>query len=571
MADLITTLGNRDKTLIDDFSIAPDTAYSSQKIEELLRTFDSVVRCSIALTEPVGTESEYDSAYLTIVTGEIGERVLVTAPNGLGVVLASSGTVYTIKTVYVCTWEALTGKPFETVSEEDFTVDNGMLRYVDTWSEPINEVDERKQDQVPASGSAGTGRYAGKRDPLSGDSVWEELDEFSLVNSVNGVFPENMPVGKNVQLDGADINVDDAAGSPVTVKDAITALDAQIAAESAARVNADNTKQDKIPAAVAGYVATHSGTAGVFGTPVNPAAFTEAALTDAAASSTLPAAGLISVILQTVRNCLKWLVARFDASGNANTALKLTTPRTIQTNLAAAAAASFDGSANITPGVTGILPIANGGTGSSTGNTTGTAAAATKLATARTLTANPAATAAASFDGSANVSIGIAPNLTDGTAAAALPAAGTATALTTLLNTIRNCLKWLVARFDASGNANTALKLTTPRTIQTNLAAAAAASFDGSANITPGVTGILPIANGGTGRNDNKAAALVTPRTIALSGDASGSAAFDGSGNITIPVTVQTSGITEIPPASQTIRGGAKMYLSGATLYINTN
>uniref|UniRef100_UPI002609A03A hypothetical protein n=1 Tax=uncultured Duncaniella sp. TaxID=2768039 RepID=UPI002609A03A len=50
-----------------------------------------------------------------------------------------------------------------------------------------------------------------------------------------------------------------------------------------------------------------------------------------------------------------------------------------------------------------------------------------------------------------------------------------------------------------SGNAGTATKLATARTIRTNLASTATASFDGSGNVTPGVTGILPVANGGTG------------------------------------------------------------------------
>ena len=53
-------------------------------------------------------------------------------------------------------------------------------------------------------------------------------------------------------------------------------------------------------------------------------------------------------------------------SGNATTATKLATARTIQTNLASTSAASFDVSGNITPGVTGTLPIANGGTGATT-------------------------------------------------------------------------------------------------------------------------------------------------------------------------------------------------------------
>ncbi len=50
-----------------------------------------------------------------------------------------------------------------------------------------------------------------------------------------------------------------------------------------------------------------------------------------------------------------------------------------------------------------------------------------------------------------------------------------------------------------SGNAGTATKLSTARTIQTNLASTSSASFDGTANVAPGVTGILPVANGGTG------------------------------------------------------------------------
>ena len=59
-------------------------------------------------------------------------------------------------------------------------------------------------------------------------------------------------------------------------------------------------------------------------------------------------------------------VGALSASGTAVAAAKLATARTIRTNLGSAAAASFDGSANIMPGVTGILPVANGGTGKST-------------------------------------------------------------------------------------------------------------------------------------------------------------------------------------------------------------
>lgn len=71
---------------------------------------------------------------------------------------------------------------------------------------------------------------------------------------------------------------------------------------------------------------------------------------------------------------------------NQNTtgsAAKLTTARNIQANLASTSAVAFDGSAAITPGVTGTLPVGNGGTGATTltglikGNGTGAMTAAT--------------------------------------------------------------------------------------------------------------------------------------------------------------------------------------------------
>lgn len=52
--------------------------------------------------------------------------------------------------------------------------------------------------------------------------------------------------------------------------------------------------------------------------------------------------------------------------GTASKANTLSTARTIQTNLESTSSESFDGSKNVTPGVTGTLPIANGGTGATT-------------------------------------------------------------------------------------------------------------------------------------------------------------------------------------------------------------
>ena len=60
-------------------------------------------------------------------------------------------------------------------------------------------------------------------------------------------------------------------------------------------------------------------------------------------------------------------------NGNASSATKLQNARTIKTNLGSTDAASFDGSANVTPGVSDTLPVANGGTGNTSVDTTPTA------------------------------------------------------------------------------------------------------------------------------------------------------------------------------------------------------
>lgn len=67
----------------------------------------------------------------------------------------------------------------------------------------------------------------------------------------------------------------------------------------------------------------------------------------------------ISDSIKPITSRKSWLISK---------ASKLNVAHTIQTNLGSTAAASFDGSANVTPGVTGTLPITNGGTGKATAN-----------------------------------------------------------------------------------------------------------------------------------------------------------------------------------------------------------
>lgn len=178
----------------------------------------------------------------------------------------------------------------------------------------------------------------------------------------------------------------------------------------------------------------------------------------------------------------KWL-------GNAKTATKLETARTIN-------GVSFDGTANITIADSTKLPIAGGTmTGDLTlkGNPTADLMAATKKYVDDSITSvgggdvlaagNNSFTGANTFQNLVTMVGGVV--FTSGTTTLAW----------------KNATQ-IIATINAStytGNSATATKLATARTITANLASSTAGSFDGSANITVGVTGTLPIANGGTG------------------------------------------------------------------------
>lgn len=55
---------------------------------------------------------------------------------------------------------------------------------------------------------------------------------------------------------------------------------------------------------------------------------------------------------------------------------------------------------------------------------------------------------------------------------------------------------------ELAGNSSSATKLKTSRKVRVNLASTSEINFDGSANMIPGVTGVLALANGGTGSAD---------------------------------------------------------------------
>mgnify|MGYP000276445019 CR=1 FL=1 len=91
-------------------------------------------------------------------------------------------------------------------------------------------------------------------------------------------------------------------------------------------------------------------------------------------SVTLPSTTQIGTLTSTTIGYLDGITgniqtqinSKLSSTGTAATATKLATARTIQTNLGSAGGASFDGTANVTPGVTGTLAVLNGGTGATT-------------------------------------------------------------------------------------------------------------------------------------------------------------------------------------------------------------
>lgn len=82
-----------------------------------------------------------------------------------------------------------------------------------------------------------------------------------------------------------------------------------------------------------------------------------------------------------------------------------------------------------------------------------------------------------------------------------------------------------------NGNAATASKLLTPRTISLTGKAAGSTSFDGSSNASINVINV----------NADTASKLSSARKINITGNASGAANFDGSGDISINTTVSNS------------------------------
>lgn len=238
--------------------------------------------------------------------------------------------------------------------------------------------------------------------------------------------------------------------------------------------------------------------------------------------------------------------------------------------------------------VDGILPVTKGGTG----NNTGLSPSATKLQTARSFSISGGATASAvNFDGTSNVNLNV--TSLDGTKVTVFTGSTSEANGTTgsvpapIIADSGKYLsadgRWkLISSTSISGSVAVANGGTGVATIAANqlvvgngtsavktvanadgilIGTASAAPTFGKANLTKHVTGILPVANGGTGNSTGNAATatkLQTARTITLAGAITGSVSFDGSGNVTINTTGGD-------PTKQTLMTGATASEAGTS------
>lgn len=131
-----------------------------------------------------------------------------------------------------------------------------------------------------------------------------------------------------------------------------------------------------------------------------------------------------------------------------------------------------------------------------------------------------------------------------------------------------------VGALGASQTAVAATKLETPRSVRTNLASTAAVNFDGTGNITPGVQGILPVANGGTGATIlssgyaiiGNGTSAVTFRAITDAATSESTALFTSGGAYTLARSKQnTISVSAHTPTAVAVSGNLWYQLASAS------
>jgi hypothetical protein len=248
---------------------------------------------------------------------------------------------------------------------------------------------------------------------------------------------------------------------------------------------------------------------------------------------------------------------------NNNGTVRLNTYTTngiVRTTSANGTLSSSGGNIDLTTEVTGILPVANGGTGSSAQNwvdltTTQTAAGAKTWSNNASFSANVGIGAAASTPrlyivdaGNANVASGtfsvLANNLTQGVGIGyqGISAIGSNATQDLSLNSKSTGNVLLstngTTRVTVGGTGTVQLNAyTTNGIVRTTASNGTLSSTGGNINLTSEVTGVLPVANGGTGSATQNWVDLTTTQTVAGAKTWSNNAVF--SGTVTVNNTLQ--------------------------------
>jgi hypothetical protein len=189
-----------------------------------------------------------------------------------------------------------------------------------------------------------------------------------------------------------------------------------------------------------------------------------------------------------------------ELNGNAATATKLQTPRTISLTGKATGSTTFDGSSNASINVTSV-----------------NADTASKLSSARKINITGDATGAAAFDGSGDISISTTVNESEHAAAADTLKSSAASETSAIARPV-----WL-----SDENDNTKQVVSPNLTYTCSTKTLTAANFAGHL--------------AGNADSATTATKLATDRTISLTGDATGAANFDGSGDVSINVNVNSA------------------------------